>query len=218
MVSARQMLWRALAIHGWPENTAMIEEMAKKGPSKERRAVREALGMRPIYGEDLELATRPHIDIENLVAKIHTSRGSFTISLLDDEAPGTVSNFVALARRGFYDGLSVHRVVPGFVIQAGDPRGDGFGGPGYNIACENSPRRYRRGVVGMALAGRDTGGSQFFITQAEHPHLDAAYTAFALVHDGMNVVDSLQIGDVIVAIEIFQAPTVQSQAHSQRHP
>jgi cyclophilin family peptidyl-prolyl cis-trans isomerase len=135
-------------------------------------------------------------------ARIETSRGRVELELLSDEAPSTVIRFVELARRGFYDGLSWHRVVPAFVVQGGDPAGDGFGGPGWSQRCEDNRVSYTRGTVGMALAGRDTGGSQFFITHAAQPHLDGQYTAFARVIEGMEVVEQLQAGDLIRQITI----------------
>ena len=103
-----------------------------------------------------------------------------------------------LAARSYYDGLTFHRVVPDFVAQGGDPRGDGWGGPGFTLRCELSPRRYLRGTVGMALAGKDTGGSQFFITHSMQPHLDGKYTIIGEVVAGMEVVDTLLPGDRIL--------------------
>jgi cyclophilin family peptidyl-prolyl cis-trans isomerase len=119
------------------------------------------------------------------------------------DTPLTTESFIALARRGFFDGLTFHRVVPGFVIQGGCPRGDGNGGPGYTLRCELDRHPYGRGTVGMALSGRDTGGSQFFITQQPAPHLDGAYTAFGRVVSGMEVVDQIRPGDVIERVEIW---------------
>jgi cyclophilin family peptidyl-prolyl cis-trans isomerase len=115
----------------------------------------------------------------------------------------TVENFVALARRGFFDGLSFHRVVPDFVIQAGDPRGDGEGGPGHTIRDELNQRPYLRGTLGMALDWADTGGSQFFITQSPQPQLDAKYTVFGRVLSGMDVVDRTQPGDIIRRVRVW---------------
>src|SRR6185369_7789133 len=114
------------------------------------------------------------------------------------EAPATTRAIADLARRHFFDGLPFHRVVPDFVAQGGDPRGDGEGGPGYMIRCEVSPRPYVRGTVGMALSGKDTGGSQFFITHTTTPHLDGRYTAFGQVTKGLEVVDLLVEGDKIL--------------------
>ncbi|MBN2361698.1 MAG: peptidylprolyl isomerase [Deltaproteobacteria bacterium] len=121
-------------------------------------------------------------------------------------APETVANFVRLARAGVYDGTTFHRVVAGFVVQGGDPRGDGFGGPGYVIPCEVTDRPFAPGVVGMALAGKDTGGSQFFVMQSRQPHLDGHYTVFGEVVEGLEVVDSLQPDDLIRRVEIVPAP------------
>src|SRR5687768_6338048 len=126
-------------------------------------------------------------------AFIETDKGTIEIELAVLDAPLTVENFVTLARKGFFDGLNVHRVVPDFVIQTGDPRGDGEGGPGYTIRDELNERPYLRGTVGMALdLWRDTGGSQFFITHSPQPHLDAKYTVFGRAIGGMDVVDQIQ--------------------------
>jgi cyclophilin family peptidyl-prolyl cis-trans isomerase len=132
---------------------------------------------------------------------LHTNRGRVTLALRPDVAPVTIARFLELVAGRRYDGLTFHRVVPGFVVQGGDPRGDGYGGPGFWQRCEDSRLPYRRGTVGMALAGRDTGGSQFFIAQAAQPHLEARYTAFAEVVEGLDVVDLLQVGDRIERAE-----------------
>jgi cyclophilin family peptidyl-prolyl cis-trans isomerase/HEAT repeat protein len=135
-------------------------------------------------------------------ARIETARGSITLELLGEEAPLTVANFVALARQGFYRNVHFHRVVPNFVAQDGDPRGDGNGGPGYAIRDELNTERYSRGAVGMALSGPDTGGSQYFLTLSPQPHLDARYTIFARVVGGEDVMDRLVQGDAISNIVI----------------
>jgi cyclophilin family peptidyl-prolyl cis-trans isomerase len=135
-------------------------------------------------------------------AVVTTNKGSFTIELLPDDAPLTVDNFVQLAKRGYYRGIVFHRVVPNFVIQDGDPRGDGSGGPGYSIRCEINFEQYDRAAVGMALAGKDTGGSQWFVTHSPQPHLDGGYTVFGRVISGMNVVDAIIRGDMISSIVI----------------
>lgn len=135
-------------------------------------------------------------------ATVRTSKGSFVIELLPDEAPLTVDNFVMLARKGFFNGQFIPRVVPNFVIQAGDPRGDGNGGPGYQIRCEMNQLEYERGAVGMALSGKDTGGSQWFVTHSPQPHLDGGYTVFGRVISGMEVVDNIVRGDIIRTITI----------------
>lgn len=135
-------------------------------------------------------------------AVVTTSSGSFTIELLPSDAPLTVDNFVQLARRNYFNGITIHRVVPNFVIQDGDPRGDGNGGPGYQIRCEINQVLYDRAVLGMALSGKDTGGSQWFVTHAPQPHLDGGYTVFGRVIAGMEVVDKISRGDVVKSIAI----------------
>ena len=137
-------------------------------------------------------------------AVVTTSKGSFTIDLLPEAAPLTVDNFVQLAQRDYFRNITIHRVVPNFVIQDGDPRGDGNGGPGYQIRCEINQVLYDRAVVGMALSGKDTGGSQWFVTHSPQPHLDGGYTVFGRVVTGMDVVDKIVRGDVIQSITIKQ--------------
>lgn len=137
-------------------------------------------------------------------AVVTTSKGSFTIDLLPDAAPLTVDNFVQLAQRDYFRNVTIHRVVPNFVIQDGDPRGDGNGGPGYQIRCEINQEPYDRAAVGMALSGKDTGGSQWFVTHSPQPHLDGGYTVFGRVVTGMDVVDRIVRGDVIQSITIQQ--------------
>ncbi|HEV7905994.1 MAG TPA: peptidylprolyl isomerase, partial [Pyrinomonadaceae bacterium] len=137
-------------------------------------------------------------------ATVSTDKGAFKLELLPNDAPLTVDNFVELARRGFYNNISFHRVVPNFVVQGGDPRGDGNGGPGYQIRCEINEVPYARGAVGMALSGKDTGGSQWFITHSPQPHLDGGYTVFARVVEGMETVDRLTRGDRIRSINVAE--------------
>jgi HEAT repeat protein/cyclophilin family peptidyl-prolyl cis-trans isomerase len=137
-------------------------------------------------------------------AYLDTDRGTIQIELAVIDAPLTVENFITLARKGYFNGLSVHRVVPDFVVQDGDPRGDGEGGPGYSIRDELNERPYLRGTVGMALdPWPDTGGSQYFIVHSPQPHLDAKYTVFGRVIAGMDVVDKIQQGDVIRFVRIW---------------
>jgi len=135
---------------------------------------------------------------------VTTDKGSFTIELLPEAAPLTVDNFVQLAQRDYYRNVTIHRVVPNFVIQDGDPRGDGNGGPGYSIRCEINQLLYDRAAVGMALSGKDTGGSQWFVTHAPQPHLDGGYTIFGRVTAGMDVVDRIARGDIVQSIVIRQ--------------
>jgi len=139
---------------------------------------------------------------EDQRATIKTTRGSIIIRLLVNESPGSVSNFIALAQNDYFDNKYVHRVVPNFVIQAGCPRGDGWGGENYSIRSEYSPRRYRAGSVGMASAGKDTEGTQWFITHSPTPHLEGRYTIFAEVVIGQPVVDFLEVGDKIIDVEV----------------
>ena len=136
-------------------------------------------------------------------ATFDTNRGTMVADLYDRDAPKTVENFEKLANSGFYDGVKFHRVIPDFVVQGGDPRGDGEGGPGYAIRDEINERPYLRGTVGMALDWKDTGGSQFFITHSPQPHLDAKYTVFGRVISGMDVVDKIEQGDVIRHVRIW---------------
>ena len=142
---------------------------------------------------------------------LETDRGMIQLEMAVLDAPLTVENFIALARKGFFNGLSFHRVVPDFVAQDGDPRGDGEGTPGYTIRDEMNQRPYLRGVVGMALdPWRDTGGSQWFITHSPQPHLDAKYTVFGRVVAGMDVVDQIQQWDVIRRVRIWDGTQTSS--------
>lgn len=136
-------------------------------------------------------------------AVLTTEKGAFTIVFNPEEAPLTVDNFIRLARSGYFNGLAVHRVVPNFVMQDGDNRGDGNGGPGRSIRCEVNTLPYERGAVGMALSGKDTGGSQWFVTHSPQPHLDGGYTVFGRVPESdMKVVDSIVRGDKILSVKI----------------
>ena len=141
-------------------------------------------------------------------ATIETNKGTMVLELFDDDAPGTVENFVKLSNSGFYNGLKFHRVIPDFVIQGGCPKGDGTGGPGYKIPCElTGSRQYHdRGVISMAHAGRNTGGSQFFICHSRRntAHLDRNHTVFGKVIENMDVVDLIRQGDTIVSITITE--------------
>ncbi|HWE27752.1 MAG TPA: peptidylprolyl isomerase [Polyangia bacterium] len=148
------------------------------------------------------LPSTPPPKLAPTIVRLRTTRGTIRARLWVDDAPRTAANFIALARKRFYDKLTFHRVVPDFVSQGGDPRGDGAGGPGYMIPCEIGMRRYGEGVLGMALSGRDTGGSQFFFTHAPEPHLDGRYTAFGEVVSGLDVVATLVEGDVILELTV----------------
>jgi len=133
-----------------------------------------------------------------------TSRGPIRVLLDAREAPRTSAVIAGLAQRGFYDGVTFHRVVPDFVAQGGDPRGDGEGGAGFTVRCEVGAHRYVRGTIGMALSGKDTGGSQFFFTHSPQPHLDGRYTAFGEVESGQDVVDSLLEGDTLLQVRVLR--------------
>jgi len=206
VLSARVALARALAVHGKQTVAELLARLAEGDALAVRNAVRRALGLRPVYGLAPTFGPAPTFDATGLAARIVTARGTIELRLDAAAAPETAANFVRLARAGLFDGLTFHRVVPDFVVQGGDPRGDGYGGPGYVIPCELTPRPFTPGVVGMALAGKDTGGSQFFITQSRQPHLDGHYTVFAEVSGGLEVVESLQADDVIRSVEIVTAP------------
>ena len=140
-------------------------------------------------------------------AEIHTAKGVMKVEFYEQDAPGTVENFCKLAKSGFYDGLTFHRVIPNFVIQGGCPKGDGTGGPGYTIKCETSGghQYHDRGGLSMAHAGRDTGGSQFFIchNRENTAHLDGVHTCFGRVYEGVDVIDDIRPGDVIEKIVVF---------------
>ncbi len=141
-------------------------------------------------------------------ALMNTDRGTMTIEFFEKDAPGTVANFVKLAKSGFYDGVIFHRVIPNFMIQGGDPTGTGAGGPGYSIPCElDGDNQYHdRGVLSMAHRGRNTGGSQFFIchNRQNTAHLDRNHTVFGKVTDGIDLVEQIKQGDKIQSITITE--------------
>jgi peptidyl-prolyl cis-trans isomerase B (cyclophilin B) len=152
-------------------------------------------------------------------ADFQTNKGSFTVELYPDDAPGTVANFEKLIGEGFYDGIVFHRVIPDFVVQGGDPNTKempldnpriGSGGPGYTIKCETkgNPRTHQEGALSMAHAGRDTGGSQFFIVLSENNtrHLNGVHTVFGRVIEGMDVVRQLTRGDTMEKVSLSEAP------------
>ncbi|HYX23364.1 MAG TPA: peptidylprolyl isomerase, partial [Thermoanaerobaculia bacterium] len=193
----------------------LLEKAAAAGPYVLRREAGESLarlGQTKIpapgpatrqeadaYRQVLQRTRRPR------TVEIRTQRGTITVRLACPEAPLTCLNFLQLAAQGYFDGLTFHRVVPDFVIQGGDPKGDGSGGPGYAIRDEINRLRYTRGAVGMALAGPDTGGSQFFIALSPQPHLDGGYTVFGQVVAGDAVLDQIRIGDRIEkVVEVSQ--------------
>ena len=133
---------------------------------------------------------------------LRTTRGDIELELWPEAAPATVASFLALAREGFFNNLTFHRVIAGFVSQGGDPRGDGNGGPGYTLPSEWTRLPYEAGTLGMAHAGKDTGGCQFFIAHRRHPHLDGGYTVFGRVTKGLEGVQAMQQGDVIRGVDL----------------
>lgn len=139
-------------------------------------------------------------------ATIETEKGTMSVEFYDNDAPKTVENFKNLAKKGFYDGLTFHRVIPDFVIQGGCPDGTGAGGPGYSIDCEleGENQFHDKGVLSMAHAGRNTGGSQFFVchSRTNTAHLDRNHTCFGKVVDGLDIIDAIKQGDKIVKIAV----------------
>jgi cyclophilin family peptidyl-prolyl cis-trans isomerase/HEAT repeat protein len=217
-LDARLNIVAALATQTEPRAREALREIAAADPARvvRERAARtaapptlEAVGTEPARPfVDYRVATapfdtRPGVELYSPRAFLKTKHGTIEVLLDVVETPLTSASFVDLARRGFYDGLTFHRVEPNFVLQGGDPRGDGNGGPGYTLRCEISQRPYGRGAVGMALSGKDTGGSQFFITHSPQPHLDGGYTLFGQVVKGLELLDQIRPGDVIERIEIW---------------
>ena len=179
-----------------PRPSPLGAEAPAPGPSRPGRRPRLPRGdgaLRPAARRPLYTPARLHPH----------QHGAIEIHLNVVEAPLTIASFIDLARRGFYNGLTFHRVVPDFVIQGGCPRGDGNGGPGYTLRCEIGQRPYGRGTVGMALSGKDTGGSQFFITHAPAARTSTGATGLGWVAAGMDVVDKIRQGDVIERVEIW---------------
>ena len=134
-------------------------------------------------------------------AIMETNKGTINLDLFEQDAPATVENFVKLSKEGFYDGLSFHRVIPNFMVQGGCPLGTGTGGPGYKIKCEINDNKHEAGSLSMAHAGKDTGGSQFFICHEAQPHLDGIHTVFGKTED-MDVVNAIKKGDKIESVKI----------------
>ena len=220
-MDARLSVVPLLALQKDARATALLREIASGDPARpvRERAARElrVLGETP-PPPGPEPVERPALDYLEALAPyevtaggsvftprvfLYMKQGRIEIHLNVVEAPLMSATFLDLARRGYFDGLTFHRVVPGFVVQGGDPRGDGNGGPGFALRDEIGERPYGRGVVGMALSGKDTGGSQLFVTLAPAPHLDGRYTVFGWVASGMEVVDKIRPGDVIEKVEAW---------------
>jgi cyclophilin family peptidyl-prolyl cis-trans isomerase len=190
----------ALADKDWAVRVRAAELLKDLDPAVETaQAIRPAPGGRPVRYDTPSLIdpkVTPHVYFE-------TDKGTIEIELDVLDAPLTCDSFIMLVGKGYFEGVPVHRLVPAFVAQAGDPRGDGEGGPGYTIRDELNEEPYLRGTVGMALDWRDTGGSQFFITYSPQPHLDARYTVFGRVISGMDVVDKLTQWDVLRRVRVW---------------
>jgi cyclophilin family peptidyl-prolyl cis-trans isomerase/HEAT repeat protein len=202
--AARATLEDALDDADWAIRLRAAQLLTELDPRADVSRIRPAPVKRT--PSEYESVTGPSYSTQ---AYIETKKGTVQIELSVLDAPLTVSNFVTLARKGFFNGVPIHRVVPNFVVQDGDPRGDGEGGPGYTIRDEINQRPYLRGTLGMALDWADTGGSQFFITHGPQPHLDGRYTVFGNVVSGMDVVDQLEQWDTIERISVWdgvQAP------------
>ena len=206
-------LWKKDSVSlnsAWRERLARIpvprdplERAAAKGVAPWSGWARVAATARPRawYANLVRTTVLPVLSGKKLNATIHTERGPLRLEMHGADAPITVSNFLTLARSGYYRNTRFHRVVPNFVAQDGDPRDDGNGGPGYSIRDEMNRQRYERGAVGMALSGPDTGGSQYFLTHSPQPHLDGHYTIFARLVSGYDVLDRIVQGDRILRVE-----------------
>jgi HEAT repeat protein/cyclophilin family peptidyl-prolyl cis-trans isomerase len=204
--AATPVLNTALADKDWAVRVHAATLLRQIDPATEA-----GMKIRPAPSVAPEAFALPHLGNPpvSTQAFIDTDRGTIQIEFAVIDAPLTIDNFIGLARQGFFNGVAFHRVVPDFVIQGGDPRGDGEGGPGYSIRDELNQRAYVRGTVGMALDWADTGGSQFFITHSPQPHLNAKYTVFGRVIAGMEVVDQIEAWDVIRRVRIWDGVTAQ---------
>ncbi len=210
---ARLALLNAISKYKTPQAVNLLKAPLAAADPRVRRVAANALRQ---AGETVpaETAALPHdqtyyarvrrLQQKQVIVTMHTSKGIIRIRMFANDAPMTVDNFIELAKKKYFDGIVFHRIVPNFVAQGGDPRGEGGGGPGYQIRCEVNPRQYQRGTMGMALSGKDTGGSQFFFCHAPQPHLDGGYTVFGQVIAGMEAVDKLTRGDVIERVLVSE--------------
>ncbi len=205
--AAREPMEETLADRDWAMRLRAAKWLVARDPASDALTRIRPAPVR--FGPDVYEAARVTAPEYSPQVYVETGKGTVQIELAVLDAPLTVENFVSLARKGYFDGLVIHRVVPAFVVQDGDPRGDGSGGPGYSIRDELNDRAYLRGTVGMALAGPDTGGSQWFITHAPQPHLEGRYTVFGQVVQGMDVVDRLEVGDTITRVRVWDGVTPQ---------
>jgi cyclophilin family peptidyl-prolyl cis-trans isomerase len=204
--AARPVLQDGLMDREWAVRVRASSLLREQGVPDSENAIRPAALGRQVDSAEWQALASPKFSPH---AFIDTDKGTIEIELAVLDAPLTVDNFVTLARKGFFNGIAIHRVVPDFVVQGGDPRGDGEGGPGYSIRDELNTRPYLRGTVGMALDWEDTGGSQFFITHAPQPHLDARYTVFGHVVNGMEVVDRIAPWDLVRRVRIWDGVSEQ---------
>ncbi len=202
--AARPVLQEALMDRDWAVRVRARDLLREQGVTDVDEAMRPAVPGEPVDSAEWQAIVSPKYSPR---AVIETDKGNIEFELTVLDAPLTVANFITLARKGFFTGIAIHRVVPDFVVQDGDPRGDGEGGPGYTIRDEINERPYLRGTVGMALDWQDTGGSQFFITHSPAPHLDGRYTVFGNVVNGMDVVDRLVPGDTLRRVRIRDGVT-----------
>jgi cyclophilin family peptidyl-prolyl cis-trans isomerase len=203
--AARPLLQAALQDNDWAVRIKAAMLLRDQGVTDTAATIRPA-PVRPMDDATRQFLVAPPFSPH---AFVQLDKGTIEIELAITDAPLTSANFMDLARKGFFNGIAIHRVVPDFVVQDGDPRGDGEGGPGYTIRDELNQLPYLRGTVGMALDWKDTGGSQFFITHSPQPHLDARYTAFGRVVNGIELVDRIQPGDVIRRVQIWDGTTLR---------
>ena len=203
-VAARPWLTSALADRDWAVRLRAAEHLLRIDRNADVSSMRPAPPQNVAELAAVDAMIAPKFSPQ---AYIETNKGTIQFELAVLDAPRAVASFISLVRKNYFRGVQWHRVVPDFVVQAGDPRGDGAGGPGYTIRDEVNQRPYLRGTVGMARGGPDTGGSQFFITHSPAPHLDALYTVFGQVVAGMDVVDRLQQWDTITSIRVWDGVT-----------
>ncbi len=214
--AAEQLLTEALKDKDWAVRLKAAELLRGLDPSRDVDAE-----IRPAPSRfDIKTYADPSVVAPPVSTHVYidTDKGTIQIELEVLDAPLTVKTFTDLARAGYFGGVAIHRVVPNFVVQDGDPRGDGEGGPGYTIRDELNERPYLRGTVGMALDWADTGGSQFFVTHSPQPHLDARYTVFGHVLSGMDVVDKLAQGDLIRGVRVWNGPPPPAESSAAANP
>ena len=157
-------------------------------------------------------------DISDIKITMNTSKGAIKVTMFANDAQVTCASFLNLAKRGYYDGLKFHRVIPDFMIQGGDPTGSGMGGPGYKFECECKPwlKHDKPGMLSMANAGKNTNGSQFFVTHVPTPHLDGNHTVFGGATEGQDVINSIAGGDTIDSIEVHGCTDALFAAQADR--